>query len=393
MKKSMILAGMSIFACLLCACSSNQSSSIVQTTTSVTGTEIMTTTAPSATGETIVTGYSLDKLQLGIHLPMDVDFGDKNARKYSAGQCSTLVGRADAENSNEYGGIYTGSELEGQCTLITAEAADTQSGGTYIPVAVLQGFDLSALQNPQSTVKVKGKEYSYAQLKEYIVYESKKIIVCDFTSLLLPEKSLDEYLQQYRNKAQDKNYDYSWVKNMYRYVQKNSKTMVYHDTMQGGYSLEELGLKISVPKNVDFENRNSNVVFGEQWGCYSGEGDTLLAGKFTDVFAITPGQYVVEEVPVMLLQGFYVRDYESTQNTVTVKDTSYTYQELTPYIVYNDGDTFVCDFTPLLLPQKDFEDSLQEHLQFIPDKNYDISWTKNCYQYFHDNISKLIEKA
>lgn len=222
MKKSLILAGMSIFACLLCACSSNSKSIMPENVTSQT----KTTPINSAMLQNTVQGYSLEDLGLKVNVPTDVDFGDKNSRKNSGTPYEITWGGKRGEQSGIMeGGGYTGTELEGLFTYVCAQTAQNKLDVGYVPVQFLQGFYIKDLSNQQSVVKVKDKEYFYMELKPYIVYENADVIVCDFTPLLLLE-SFDDYLKQFSETAYYKDYDFSWVNNAYQYFHDNISKLI-----------------------------------------------------------------------------------------------------------------------------------------------------------------------
>ncbi|MBZ4670170.1 MAG: hypothetical protein JG769_474 [Oscillospiraceae bacterium] len=186
---------------------------------------ITSCSAKPAAGET-AKGLSIESLGLSAALTEKVDFKNTNPNELKDDPFLLMAGGIENGQINSFDTYYTGTELEGQFTVVCASAGDLLYVVDYIPVAYWQGFEKSQLEKAKKVVRVKGLKLTEEQLKNYLIYEDEDVVVYDFTSLILPG-DYQKYLNVWRAMvAEEKEYNYDWVENLHDYVEKNASKMI-----------------------------------------------------------------------------------------------------------------------------------------------------------------------
>ncbi|MCX7657600.1 MAG: hypothetical protein N2Z57_02870 [Oscillospiraceae bacterium] len=175
-----------------------------------------------------------------------------------------------------------------------------------------------------------------------------------------------------------------------------------------GYSIEKFGLGIKMPQNLDLGD--AETAFGVESGDFfelavggarkdrtqmcvtSGMGyytDMDLCGAFTCLYTkfYAEGEYDLKIFLTGYWQAFAKSDLKGQNSGIKVKDLFLTEEQLKKYLIYEDDECVVYDFTSLILPT-DFYQYVSSYLK--PYQKYE--WITKLHDYMENNEKKIICK-
>ncbi len=187
-----------------------------------TGKEVQNEDVDDKTQENIVFGKSLKQMGLTILINDSAQFTDPNRKNYKP---TFEVVNSDVCISC----IKEAGKLKGSMSSIDLYFSDSGIDMNQLAVKYLQGFQKEETMNEQNVVEINSKKYKFAELRENKIFEDERWVIYELSDKL-DVADIDEKIHQLSMNGVD-GYDYTWLKEMYRYLDLNLKEMIIYKAL------------------------------------------------------------------------------------------------------------------------------------------------------------------